>query len=129
MRPPSVWRLMAQRYRLEAARCTKCGKVHFPPRLVCDGCRGRAFETVTLARTGRVLTAAVVRVPAPQFEDQAPYPVAVVELDDGVRLTCEVADATPEEVRPGLRVRLECRRIQADGEAGVIAYGHKAVPV
>jgi uncharacterized OB-fold protein len=29
----------------------------------------------------------------------------------------------------GMPVRLEFRRIQEDGEAGVIAYGHKAVPV
>ncbi len=51
-----------------------------------------------------------------------------MELDEGVRLTCQVVDVPPADVRTGMPVRLEFRRIQEDGEAGVIAYGHKAVP-
>jgi uncharacterized OB-fold protein len=34
-----------------------------------------------------------------------------------------------EALVPGAEVRLEFRRVQADGEAGVLFYGHKAVPV
>lgn len=128
MRPASVWRNMPQRYRLEAGECTECGKVHFPPRRICDGCGNREFTTVTLPSRGQVVTNAVVRVPAPQFEDQSPYPVAIIELENGVRITAEVTDADPEEVEPGLPVRLEFRRIQADGASGVITYGHKVVP-
>jgi len=128
MRPASVWRQQPQRYRLEAAKCAKCGKIHFPPRLICDGCRSRRFEKVRLAGKGKVVAFTVVQIGPEQFQDQQPYPVAILEMDEGVRLTCQMADTSPDEMRLGMRVTLQFRKIQADGEAGVIAYGYKAVP-
>ena len=42
--PAIAWREYPQRYRLEAARCTGCGKILYPPRVVCPACRCRTFE-------------------------------------------------------------------------------------
>lgn len=124
--PARAWREFPQRYRLEAARCTGCGKVLYPPRDVCPECHATTFETVTLPREGTVVASTVVRVPPTGFE--APLPIALVELTGGVRLMVQVADVEdPAEVKPGLPVRLEFRRVRSDGEAGVIFYGHKAV--
>ena len=39
--PARVWREFPQRYRLEAAKCSGCGKILYPPRLVCPACGGR----------------------------------------------------------------------------------------
>lgn len=128
MRPASVWRQQPQRYRLEAAKCAKCGKIHFPPRLICDGCHSRAFEKIRLSGKGKVVAFTVIQIGPEQFQDQQPYPVAIVEMEEGVRLTCQVADADKDEVKIGIPVRLQFRKIQADGEHGVIAYGYKAVP-
>ena len=48
---------------------------------------------------------------------------------DGVRLMVQIGDvADPEEIEIGMPVRLEFRRISWDGDAGLIFYGHKAVP-
>ena len=41
---------------------------------------------------------------------------------------CQLVDADPEEIEIGMPVKLEFRRIRADGEAGVLFYGYKAVP-
>lgn len=38
MEIPRHWRLKAQRYRLEGARCPVCGQPTFPPRPVCPHC-------------------------------------------------------------------------------------------
>jgi uncharacterized OB-fold protein len=124
-----IWREIPQRYRLEAGRCAGCGKVHYPPRLVCDGCRGRKFEKVRLSPRGEVKTFTVIRTPTARFASQAPFVVALVELEGGVRIMCQVVDVSPDEVRSGMKVRLQFRRIQEEGPAGVISYGHKAVPV
>ena len=43
MPPARSWRKYPQTYRLEAARCKKCGQTSFPPRLICPECKGRAF--------------------------------------------------------------------------------------
>ncbi len=123
------WREIPQRYRLEGAKCTACGVVNFPPRVVCEGCGGREFETVKLADRGKVLAHTVIRVGPSQFADQTPYAVGVVELDDGVRLTGQIADCEFEEINVGLPVRIEFRRIREEGEAGIICYGYKFIPV
>jgi uncharacterized OB-fold protein len=128
--PARAWREFPQRYRLEAAKCKKTGRIYYPPRTVCpeEGCND--FETVTLPRDGKVVTFTIVRVPPAGFTDQSPLPIALVELENGVRMMVQIADvADPAEVKIGMPVRLEFRRISSDGEAGVIYYGHKAVIV
>ncbi len=127
LNPARYWREIPQRYRYEAAKCEKCGKISFPPRLVCNGCGGRKFAKATLAQEGKIETFTVIRVPPAGFGDQAPYAVGVIALDDGVRITAQIVDCKPEELAIGKRVRLEFRRIQTDGESGIIGYGYKFV--
>jgi uncharacterized OB-fold protein len=127
LNPARVAREFPSRYRLEGARCEKCGEVTFPPRLVCPSCRGRKFTTVILQPEGKVVTWTVIHVGPSSHKHEVPYALAVVELAGGVKVTCQIADLDPEKVAAGMPVRLEFRRVQTDGEAGVIAYGHKAV--
>ncbi len=126
--PSRYWREIPQRYRLEAAKCKGCGFVSFPPRLVCPRCGSREFAPVMLAGSGQLLTYTIIRVPPDPFEDQAPYAVGIAELDDGVRLTAQVVDCDFSELKVGMRVSLEFRKLSEDGDAGVIYYGYKFVP-
>jgi uncharacterized OB-fold protein len=123
-----AWREYPRRYRYEAAVCDKCGKWFFPPRLICDKCGAREFTTKAMRRTGKILTHTVIRVPPAPFSDQAPYAIAVVEMDDGPRITTQVVDLKEGQLKVGLQVKLEFRKIFTDGEAGAIQYGYKAVP-
>lgn len=122
------WREIPQRYRMEAAKCSGCGAISFPPRLVCSECRGRKFEPVVLAKEGKVLTYTVIHVPPSQFSDEAPYAIAVVELDDGVKTMMQLVDCDLDEIRTGQRVRTEFRKVQQEGAAGILCYGYKCVP-
>ena len=122
------WREVPQRYRMEAGKCTECGEVFFPPRRVCSGCRNREFETVVLADKGEVVTFTVIRVAPDEFSDLAPYAVALVELDGGVRIMTQLVDCDPDEIEIGKKVSLEFRLIRAEGAEGVLFYGYKAVP-
>jgi uncharacterized OB-fold protein len=126
--PARAWREFPQRYRLEAAKCTECGKILYPPRLVCPACGARTFAKETLPRDGKVVTFTVIRVPPAGFTEQTPLPIALVELTNGVRLMVQIGDVEdPGKLEIGMPVRLEFRRVSWDGEAGVIFYGHKAV--
>jgi uncharacterized OB-fold protein len=120
-------REIPQRYRLEAAKCAGCGKIYYPPRRVCV-CGGREFETVGLPNTGKVVTYTVIRVGPSDFSDEVPYGLGIVELDGGVRLMAQLVDVPLEEIKTGMPVTLEFRKIYQEGEAGIICYGHKAVP-
>jgi len=124
---PRYWREIPQRYRLEAAKCTKCGKILYPPRLICPQCKNRVFEKIVLPNTGKIETFTVIRVPPSQFQDQAPYALGIIELDNGVRITSQIVDCEFSDLAIGKPVRMEFRRIQADGESGILAYGHKCI--
>ena len=122
------WREIPQRYRYEAGQCQKCQKIFFPPRLVCSECRGEHFETVILPKDGVVDTYTIIRVAPSGFGDEAPFVVAIIKLSNDVKVTAQVVDCDPESVAIGDPVRLEFRRVQQDGESGVICYGYKFVP-
>lgn len=128
MSSPRNWREMPQRYRLEAAKCKKCGKVLFPPRMICPACQSREFEPTHINGTGKIETFTVIRVAPSAFVDQAPYPVAIVNMGDGVKILCQVADCEPDELKIGMPVNLEFRKIQQEGEDGIICYGYKCIP-
>lgn len=127
MQPQKYWREIPQRYRLQAGKCKKCGKLFMPPRLICDACKSREFDTVRLPAAGSVYTYTVVRVPPSGFASQVPYVLAIVELDGGFKLTMQITDCNPEDVKIGSKVKLEFRKINEVGKAGVICYGYKGV--
>jgi uncharacterized OB-fold protein len=129
MPSPRYWREIPTRYRLEGGRCPSCGKVVYPTRKVCPDCRAEGLETVTLSRRGRVVTSTVIHVSPTEFLMEAPYPMAIVETPEGARLMVQVADSDPDDVKPGMEVALEFRRIQREGHSGILCYGHKAVPI
>ncbi len=123
------WREIPQRYRYEAAKCNGCGKVFFPPRTVCNSCRGREFTKHILAQTGTVETFTVIRVAPTGFGDEAPYAVGIIKLDDGVSTTAQIVDCDVDTLAIGDKVKLEFRKVQEDGASGVLCYGYKFVPV
>lgn len=128
---PRFWREQPHRYNLEGTRCGSCQDVYFPPRWVCPVCRRESIGKMAPHRldgSGTVVTSTIVHVAAPGFEDQVPYALAIVELDEGPRVTAHVTDCDPATVRPGLRVAKAFRKLQEDGSAGVIYYGTKFVP-
>ena len=131
MSVPRFWREQPHRYNLEGTRCGHCGRTYFPPRTVCPECRRHSIGKMTphkLDGLGTVVESTVVHVPAPGYDDQVPYAIALVELDEGCRLTAQIVDCEPAAVGVGMRVRPVFRRIQEDGDAGVIYYGTKFVP-
>ncbi len=122
------WREYPRRYRLEAGKCKKCGKIVFPTRLVCPKCGAREFETEILPDTGKVLTYTVIRVAPSQFTDQAPYAVVITELTNGVKLMAQLVDCDVDNIKVGMEVRIEFRRVQTDDHHGILSYGYKFVP-
>ena len=122
------WREYPQRYRYEATKFKKSGKTYFPPRQVDPETGDTKREMVTLPETGKVITYTVIRTPGAQFKDLSPYALAIAEMTDGTRVMAQMTDVDVETVKIGMEVRLEFRRIQQEGEAGVIGYGYKFVP-
>ena len=124
---PRYHREKPQRYRLEAGKCKGCGNVSFPPRLVCPKCKSKEFETVNLSDKGTLKTFTIIRVASDTFSLQTPYAVGIVELNDGVRLTTQIAGVDFKQLKIGKKVKLVFRKIQDEGKSGLHCYGYKAV--
>lgn len=121
------WREIPQRFRFEAGKCKKCGYIAFPSRLICPECGEREFNPYKLPDKGKIISYTIIEVGPTEFSDQVPYSVAIIELQDGVRITAQIADAKADEIKIGADVKLEFRKIQQDGKAGILMYGYKAV--
>ncbi|MFC1743032.1 Zn-ribbon domain-containing OB-fold protein [Candidatus Riflebacteria bacterium] len=119
------WREIPQRYRMEAKKCDKCGKIFFPPRLICSKCKATEFSDVTLANEGEVVSFTVIHTPPAQFSSESPYVMAIVRLTDGVALTAQVADCGEDDLKIGSKVKILFRKIREEGEHGIKCYGYK----
>jgi uncharacterized OB-fold protein len=126
MPAPQYAREIPQRYRMEASRCQTCGRLAFPPRRSCPGCRGDAFEPVTLPEHGTLVSWTVIHVAPRGFSGQTPYIVGIVDLG-GVRVTAQIADTDARELSFGTPVRRVFRKLGAEGEGGILRYGYKFV--
>lgn len=128
MFPARIHREKPHRYRFEAGKCTKCGKIVFPFRLICPKCGHREFDTVKLPDTGKIVSYTVIRVAPSQFTDQQPYALGIAELGDDVKVLAQIADCDVDDIKVGMEVKVEFRRIQTDGTHGVLSYAYKFVP-
>lgn len=125
MTAPRFWRKIQQRYRLAGTGCETCGTAYFPPRNLCPECR-RDGEIVEqrFSGKGEVLTKTVVHDAIGDYDSETPYTLAVVELDEGARVTAQVVEGG-EDVEVGDRVEACFRRISDQGEEGIVQYGTK----
>ena len=121
-----AWRHIPQRYNLIGSKCLQCGTVFFPKRIVCPECRRKGkLEDINLSGTGKILTYSVIETPTDEFKNIAPYVVAIVELDEGAKITTQIVDCDIEKVEIGTEVEMVFRKIREAGEDGVISYGFK----
>lgn len=94
-------------HRLELPRCVACARFHWPAHDRCPHCLAERLEWVPVAGTGSIYSYAVFhQLYHASFEDALPYNVAIIELDEGLRLISSVR--SPKElVHIGKRVRIE----------------------
>ena len=87
-------------------QCADCGHWIFFPRAHCPACASRRLDWRTVSGEGTLYAYTVARVPTlPEFTDEMPQLLAVVELDEGPHLNTTLVGVAPEAVRIGERVR------------------------
>lgn len=129
---PRFWREIPQRYNLIGNKCGSCNRIFFPPREACPYCRRKSIGKMMdfkLSGKGKVVTYTIINVAPENFEEQVPYPVAIIKLDEGPCITAQIVDCNPNDVKIGMKLESTFRRIQEDGYIGAIYYGYKFKPV
>ena len=97
----------ARRRALVVQQCERCGTLRFPARAICSRCLGRDARWVPVSGRGAIFSFAVMhQAMHPGFAAELPYPVVVVQLDEGPRLLSNLVDCPLPEVRIGLPVEV-----------------------
>jgi uncharacterized OB-fold protein len=78
------------------------------PRVLCPACGSGDLGWRDASGFGKVYSHTTVRMSfwGDAYADDIPYGVAVIELDEGVRIVSSVADVDPADVRIGLPVKV-----------------------
>lgn len=119
------WREQQSRYNLIGSHCKTCGNYYFPVRNLCPDCRRDGdMEQYKFKGTGKIVTYTITHSTSDEFNDLVPYALAIVELDEGAKITTQIVDE-PEKVAIGKRVHAVFRKLGSDGEGGIIFYGTK----
>ena len=96
--------------RIEALRCSGCGKRYLPPRPFCGNCRLRLSEWVPVADEGTLEAWTVQYLPILDSRTgkmrDVPYGMGLIRLDGAdTTLNHYLTENDPQRLRAGLRVR------------------------
>jgi uncharacterized OB-fold protein len=107
----AFWRA-AQHGELLIRRCDECGEAHYYPRPFCPRCWSSNVRWEPASGRAVLYTySTVYENDLPPFAEQVPYVAAVVDLDEGPRMSTQVVDCDAADLRIGLPLQVVFRRI------------------
>jgi uncharacterized protein len=85
-------------------------------------------EAFEFTGTGTVYSYTIVQEAPEGYEEQAPYILALIKLDEGQIVTAQLTDVDGA-VAIGDRVEMVTRKLTTEGKKGTIVYGYKFRPM
>lgn len=125
----SHWRIKKQRYALVGEVCPHCAAKIFPPRDICPECGDEAKDDYQFSGRGEVYSYTTLYNAPAGYEEQAPYTVAMVQLEEGPLVTAQLTDIDVKEPEVGMPVEMVTRKLGSEGDRGILIYGYKFRPV
>lgn len=95
----------AQNHKLLIQRCKDCDNYQWYPKQFCIACGGRNLEMVEAGGRGSIYSFTVI-YRGPYDDIASPYAVAIVTLDEGVRLLSNIVNADPNALRCEMPVQV-----------------------
>ncbi len=93
-------------------QCKDCEKYVFYPRIACPHCFSDNMEWIEASGKGTVYSYTVVENNAPSaFKNDMPYVVAVVQLEEGVRMLSNIVECEPQEVTCDMPVQVTFEKL------------------
>jgi uncharacterized OB-fold protein len=97
----------ARERRLLIQECRNCGKKIFYPKKYCPECRSTDIGWVESSGEGKVYSFSTLYLGVhPKFEENAPYTIAIIELNEGVRLMSNIVNCEPKDIRCDMPVKV-----------------------
>jgi hypothetical protein len=119
--------------RLIGSRCTTCSACYFPTSTICRNpeCAKSALEDAQLGPRGTLWSYSIQYYPPPPpakyDEPYVPYALALVDLEEGLRVLARISTDDPESVVVGSPVELVIEPLYTDGGNEVLTWKFRQV--
>jgi len=95
----------AKRHELHIQHCNACGTPIFYPREACSQCLSPDLIWIPVSGKGTLYSYTIAQAPThPAFAEDVPYVIAIVELEEGPRITTNLVGCSPDQVTIGMPV-------------------------
>lgn len=92
-------------HKVMVKRCRRCSILFHYPRRICPGCFSSELTWERVTGRGRLYTYTISRRPThPLFADEVPQYLAIVELDEGIRLTSTLVNVSEDNIKIGMEL-------------------------
>lgn len=91
--------------------------------------RNQKKLSILIGKKGKVVSWTYIRIPPAGFESQAPYPVALIKLENGKMIIAQMVDYREKDLKFGQKVIAIIRRTMQTESGDVIPYGVKVRPL
>ncbi|OJZ68780.1 hypothetical protein BRW65_25240 [Mycobacterium paraffinicum] len=98
---------------LRYQHCEACGLANFPPTEHCRECLSAQIRWERSGGLGEIYSWTVVHRPV-TAEFEPPYAPAIVTLDEGYQMLTNIVGVAPEDLRIGMRVRVQFHPVGPD---------------
>jgi len=123
--PVALWRDNKSGLNLHGVKCRKCGTAQYPAQRICMGCGAKDdFDDYAFVDKPAVL--ATFSHDSLGASADPPTTVAAVDFEGGGRITCDMTDRDPAEIKIGMPIEMVFRVLRYIG--GFYTYWWKARP-
>ena len=99
--------------RLVIQCCLECRAFRFPPEIACFHCGSMEYEWAPMSGRATLYTWTVAHPPLlPFFRERSPWPVAVVQLEEGPRLVTNIAGLSVDEYAIGMPLQADFEDVE-----------------
>lgn len=93
--------------KIMATRCSRCGKLYFPPRADCPDDLSTDMTWQQLSGKCKLLTYTTAHFAPTGFQDDLPYTIALAECEEGVKVYALLSkDINGKEIHIGMELQL-----------------------
>ena len=83
--------------KLMGLKCKACGSITVPPKMVCRQCASPDMEITEIKGNGKIRTFTTVFVASEGRENEVPYTIVMVELDEGPWIMGNLGEIDPAQ--------------------------------
>jgi uncharacterized protein len=94
-------------HELRMQKCLQCGHIRFPPGILCPQCHSLEADWFKMSGKGKIYSYVIYRrAYHPSYQNDIPYAVAIIRLDEGPRMESNIVACKVEDLKIDMPVEV-----------------------